>query len=182
MSFQEDHRMAVTEEQEILPLEPPFSFFDLVETRFGGYDSIRRIFSLARSFHAETLTIENLPPSGIIAEENEDILARYPDYRNVALLRLSFWEKTICHSDLPDLTSNALAGYAILKHDVIGAIGYDHWHIFGNRSPAPHLCPFRPPQVQGVHLGGRNEQIWGTSEQLQLRVEGSLLPLVNGYE
>ena len=85
--------MAVTEEQEILLLEPPFSFFDLVETRFGDYDSIRRIFSLARSFHAETLTIENLPPSGIIAEENEDILARYPDYRNVALLRLSFWER-----------------------------------------------------------------------------------------
>ena len=147
MSFQEDHRMAVTEEQEILPLEPPFSFFDLVETRFGGYDSIRRIFSLARSFHAETLTIENLPPSGIIAEENEDILARYPDYRNVALLRLSFWEKTICHSDLPDLTSNALAGYAILKHDVIGAIGYDHWHIFEAvfaKYPHEHNCIPRP--------------------------------------
>ena len=44
-----------------------------------------------------------------------------------------------------------------------------------------HLCPFRPSQVQGVHLGGRNEQIWGTSERLQLRVEGNLLPLVNGY-
>ena len=54
--------------------------------------------------------------------------------------------------------------------------------IIRNRSPAPHLCPFRPPQVQGVHLGGRNERIWGTSERLQLRVEGSLLPLVNGYD
>ncbi len=68
MSFQEDHRRAVIEEQKILLLEPPFSFFDLVETRFGDYDSIRRIFSLARSFQAETLIIEDLPPAGIITE------------------------------------------------------------------------------------------------------------------
>ena len=60
-------------------------------------------------------------------------------------------------------------------------IPYRRRLFFGNRSPAPHLCPFRPSQVQGVHLGGRNEQIRGTYERLRLRVEGNLLPLVNGY-
>lgn len=73
-----DHRKVVSEKQEILLLKPPFSFFNFIESRFGDYDSIRRIFSLARSFLAETLIVENINPVGLVKEENDDILKRSP--------------------------------------------------------------------------------------------------------
>ena len=54
----DDHRKAAGENLEIFHLKPPFSFFDFIEDRFGDYDSIRRIFSLARSSLAKTLILE----------------------------------------------------------------------------------------------------------------------------
>lgn len=105
MSSLDDHRRAASKEQEILLLKPPFSFFDLIEKRYGDYDSIRRIFSLARSFDAESLIIEKIPPIGIIAEENEDIFTRYPDYCNPDLQRLSFWKKPLRDIELYSLES-----------------------------------------------------------------------------
>jgi hypothetical protein len=147
MSFLDDHRRAAAEEQEILLLKPPFSFFDFIETRFGDFDSIRRVFSLARSFNSESLIVESLSPIGIIAEENEDIRARYSDHRNPDLLRLSFWKKAISDKDLSSLTSEDLFGYAIFKHDSVASIGYDAWHIFEAvfaKYPHVHNCVPRP--------------------------------------
>jgi len=159
MPFLNEHRKAVTEEQEIQPLQPPFSFFDLIESRFGDYDSIRRIFSLARSFHAETLIIEKIIPAGIIAEENQDLAALYPDYRNSDLLRLSFWKKRVGSGDLSALTNEDLAGYAILKRDETSALNRGHaWHIFESvfvKYDHEHNCVPRP---QTYHLRVVNKE------------------------
>jgi len=130
MSVLDDHRRAVAEELEILLLEPPFSFFDFIEERFGDYDSIRRVCSLARSFSAETLIVETLPPCGIILEENEDILVCYPDYRNEQLLRLSFWKEAVTRDSLAAIADDDLIGYAILKQDVVKSINLNRWHVF----------------------------------------------------
>lgn len=159
----DDHRRAVAEELKTQLLEPPFSFFDFTETNFGDYDSIRRIFSLARSFCAKTLIVETLSPSGIITEENEDILARFPDYQNVALLRLSFWQKEIIQNNLSDLTNNDLVGYAIIKHDVIKSNNFDRWHIFEAvfaKYPHAHNCIPRPQRYCLV-VGDKTFEISG---------------------
>ena len=60
MSFSDDHRKAAAEKLEIFLLKPPFSFFDFVEDRFGDYESIRRVFSLARSSRAMSVSWEKL--------------------------------------------------------------------------------------------------------------------------
>lgn len=126
----DDHRKAAGEEIELFLLEPPFSFFDFIETRFGDYDSIRRIFSLARSFHAKSLVLENIPPYGIIAEENEDIRQLYPTYANIGLIRLSFWKQAVVADAIPLLSNEDLVGYAIAKRDTPRGEGSSRWHIF----------------------------------------------------
>jgi hypothetical protein len=89
------HRQAVGEEIETFLLQPPFSFFNFIEDRFGDYDSLRRIFSRARSSGSESLVLEKIVAAGIIAEENDDLLALSTDYRNTGLIRLSFWKKSL---------------------------------------------------------------------------------------
>jgi len=121
----DDHRKAATEGKETFLLKSPFSFFDFVEERFGDYDSIRRIFSLARSSSAESLVFEQIQPCGIVAEENEDILGLQPSYSNAKLLRLSFWKKPITADGVSSFTSKDLVGYAIFKRDVITNNGFD---------------------------------------------------------
>jgi hypothetical protein len=115
MSDLDEHRMAAAENLETFLLKPPFSFFDFVEDSFGDCDSIRRIFSLARSSSAETLVIEQIQPCGIVAEENEDILGLYPSYRNTKLLRLSFWRMPIIAEGISAFASKDLAGYRAAK-------------------------------------------------------------------
>lgn len=126
----DDHRKVAGNDVEILPLRAPFSSFDFIENRFGGYDSIRRLFSLSRSSKAETLILESISGCGIISEENEDIKEQYSGYLNDELLRVSFWEKDICTVDDIRRTGNTLLGYAILKHDVVPEISYSRWHVF----------------------------------------------------
>lgn len=159
----DDHRMAAAEILEIYPLKPPFSFFDFVEDRFGDYDSIRRTFSLARSFSAETLVLEQIQPCGIIAEENEDILRQCPSYRNTSLLRLSFWKKPV--ADVEDLPcdSKDLVGYAIFKHDQISDNGLDMWHVFEavfSKYPHSHNCVPHPKTYRLI-VGSRTFEITG---------------------
>jgi hypothetical protein len=147
----DDHRKAATEGKETFLLKPPFSFFDFVEERFGDYDSIRRIFSLARSSSAESLVLEQIQPCGIVAEENEDILGLHPSYSNAQLLRLSFWKKPTTADGVSSFTSKDLVGYAIFKRDVITDIGFDEWHVFEavfTKYQHPHNCVPRPQSYQ----------------------------------
>jgi hypothetical protein len=152
MSYLDEHRMAAAENLETFLLKPPFSFFDFVEDSFGDYDSIRRIFSLARSSSAETLVIEQIQPCGIVAEENEDILGLYPSYRNAKLLRLSFWRKPVVEEGISAFASKDLAGYALFKQDQISDKDFDEWHVFEAvfaKYPHSHNCV---PHPQTYHL------------------------------
>lgn len=158
----DDHRRVAANELEILLTAPPFSFFDLLETRFGDFDSLRRIFSLARSFDAQSLVIETISPAGIIAEENEDILSSYPDYVNPALKRLSFWKKPLTDAT-STFTSDDLIGYALFKHDIVESMNYDRWHVFEAvmaKYPHEHNCVPRPGSYR-LTVNGNTYQIRG---------------------
>jgi len=163
MSYLNDHRTAAAESHEIFLLQPPFSFFDFIEERFGDYESIRRTFSLARSSSAETLILEQIPPCGIITEENQDITGRYPSYSNTGLLRLSFWNKTIPDEEVSALTNDNLVGYAIFKRDQISDDDFDEWHIFEavfSKNANPSICVPRP-QTYRLMVGGLPFEIKG---------------------
>lgn len=163
MSYLDDHRMAAAEGMETFLLKPPFSFFDFVEDMFGDYDSIRRIFSLARSSCAETLVLEQISPSGIVAEENEDILRLYPSYCNTSLLRLSFWKRPIPDDGISAFTNKDLVGYALFKHDLIEDNGFNEWHVFEavfSKYPHKHNCVPRP-QKYGLTVDGQPFNIEG---------------------
>jgi len=157
------HRKAVGAALEVHLLKPPFSLFDFVEDRFGGVDSIRRLFSLARSASTQTLICETIEPQGIVAEENEDILEVLPDYQNPDLIRISFWKKEITAPDTKSLCDNDLAGYALFKHDVSRAKNIDKWHVFEavfQKYPHDHNCVPRS-QWYGVRVGERSFSILG---------------------
>lgn len=163
MPFLDAHRKAAPEKLEIFLLRPPFSFFDFVEDRFGDYESIRRLFSLARSSHAEALVLETIPACGIVAEENEDLLHLLPDYRNAGLMRLSFWKTTVVESTLRTLSSNNLVGYALFKHDQSSGANLDQWHVFEavfGKYPHEHNCVPRPC-VYELGVAGQPLQISG---------------------
>ncbi|MCF8055832.1 MAG: hypothetical protein K9K37_04225 [Desulfocapsa sp.] len=124
-------------------LDPPFSFFDFVEDRFGDHNSLRRVFSLARSFNAKSMVLERIEACGIIAEENEDILSFYPDFLQADLLRLSFWKEKIEESVVTGLANDDLVGYVIVKNDKIESEAIDCWHVFEAvfaKYPHDHNC------------------------------------------
>lgn len=163
MSYLDEHRRAAAEGQEVFLLKPPFSSFDFIEDRFGDYDSIRRIFSLARSSQAETLVLETIQPCGIVVEENEDILRFHPDYCNADLLRLSFWKKPITDDGIAVLSNKDLDGYAIFKRDVISGQDFDRWHVFEavfSKYPHEHNCVPRP-QTYRLVVGNQHFEITG---------------------
>jgi hypothetical protein len=169
MTLLDDHRRAPAENLEVLLLAPPFSFFDLIEKRFGDYDSIRRIFALSRSFNAKMMIIEDIPRLGIISEENEDISASYSEYHNEKLVRISFWTKTTNQSMVSHLTNTDLVGYAILKHDMISTIKYDRWHVFESvfvKYKHKHNCVPRPMKYRLV-IGTQPFEIYGLLKKLK---------------
>jgi len=158
------HRQAVGEEIETFLLQPPFSFFNFVEDRFGDYDSLRRIFSLARSSDSEALVLEKIIAAGIIAEENDDLLSLSPDYRNPGLIRLSFWKKSVLSPfSANELVDDDLVGYAIFKRDEIAGIDFDRWHVFEAvfaKYPHDHNCVPRP-QTYCLTVAGQQFEIRG---------------------
>ena len=115
----------------VVATDPPFSNFDFVEREFAGSPPIRRLFSQARSRKVRTLVIEEVPPEGAIADENSEILQLFPDYRMVALRRLSFWKSPFADvSAIPSLRDEDCTGWAILKLDHCPSAGMCRWHIF----------------------------------------------------
>jgi len=146
----DDHRKVVSEKHKIFALNQPFSIFEFIETNFGGCDSIRRVFSLARSAKAVSLILEVIPPFGIILEENEDISSKFPTYAPGALIRASFWSVPIPEADNPPLSSDNFIGYAILKEDPILHPSCV-WHVFEAVFPKynhHHNCVPRPKKYQ----------------------------------
>lgn len=147
MTALDDHRKAVGEILRIDFLKPPFSFFDFVEDNFGDYDSLRRVFSLARSFNAKSMILERIEPCGIVAEENEEILSYYPDFVPGGVLRFSFWKKNGKGGGVQSFNSDDLVGYALFKHDNVPSAGINHWHVFEAvfaKYPHDHNCIPKP--------------------------------------
>ncbi len=109
----------------------PFSFFKYLEDNFGKTESIHRLFSLARSFNVKTLVIEEIPASGIIEKENNEIAEHTSDHYMKRLIRLTFWRNRFKSSKkINDCPNEDLTGYAILKNDVAPSLRMNNWHIF----------------------------------------------------
>ncbi len=138
------HRTVHPSSVEIVPLKAPFSNFLFVEKRFGDIPSIRRLFSLSRIHSCETLVYEQIPPKGVVKDENSEIRARYPDAEEGKLVRLSFWKPAFVQKrKLESLTSEDLAGYAIVKQDIVPSKNCNRWHVFESvfqKYPDEHNC------------------------------------------
>ncbi len=63
---------------EIVPITPPFSFFDFVDTRFYHLPSLRRLLSQVRQHGGKTMVIEEIDTAHDLDEENDDIRKRHP--------------------------------------------------------------------------------------------------------
>lgn len=125
------HRRVKPTSVECLSVSPPFSNFEYFENHFLDLPSVRRLFSLARSFGMQTLVIEDIPARGIIKNENEEIKKYVKDYRMDGLKRLSFWQAQFKQPrSLNSRQSEEVIGYAILKHDVAPSRNVNKWHVF----------------------------------------------------
>ena len=134
------HRLADPTSFATHDLRGSFSCFDFVDEHFrafpnqrlSGIPAARRIFSLARSFDAETLVVEDITPCGLVQDEIDEIAALYPDYAPAGLQRLSFWRKAFrTPRGLDSADDGDLIGYAILKRDVVPTTpDRSEWHVF----------------------------------------------------
>jgi len=141
----DSHRLVNPNSLEVFDFGSSFSSFDFVDnyfpgnpgTLYSGIRSARRIFSLARSFEAKTLVVENINPNGIVQEEVEDIATLYPDYIPGEVKRLSFFRKPFDSSrDIAEIGNSDLIGYAILKQDTVPSEpDLPRWHIFESVFP-----------------------------------------------
>lgn len=150
----DSHRKVAATSREEFELQPPFSFFDLIEDKYGSVPSIRRLFSLARSSEATSLIVEEIPAVGIIAEEDEDIAQLASGAVFVKNQRLSFWKST------PQ--GKLLVGYAIVKLDYIPGRPFN-WHVFEavfTKYDHPHNC-IAHPKVYRLCVDGADISIEG---------------------
>lgn len=109
---------------EIIPIERPYSFFNLIETRFGGCQPLRRIFSQVRIQPGRTMVIEKLGDPEDLREENGDLLTRNPDFKSSVAYRLSFFTaKFTTRQRLAHVTDADFIGYAIVKEDSAPSFG-----------------------------------------------------------
>lgn len=124
--------------------DPPFSNFDFVDSDFGGVPSIRRIFSQARSYGCRTLVVEDIPATGVLEEDNGELLALFPRFRLTGLKRLSFWKTPLTSvDDVSDADPESLLGFAILKRDSVSPRHDGSWYVFESvivKYPHRHNC------------------------------------------
>ncbi len=124
------HRDTSPDDVRFVDLDHPFSSFDLIDDAFQGIPAVRRCFSLARSFLCKTLVIEDIPATGIIEEENLELVDLSPEYTCRGLKRLSFWKSDFKTTrGIVSRNNDDLVGYVILKRDYIPG-DKDQWHIF----------------------------------------------------
>jgi hypothetical protein len=134
MSCDDSHRTIPASSIKYLSFAPPFSCFQFLEDTFGVDQyiiPISRIFSLARSNKCVTVIIENIDATGIIREENIELIELFPDYKMGGLYRISFWHKPIISTDdLSDADDKDLSGYLIVKCDITKSMPGSRWHVF----------------------------------------------------
>jgi hypothetical protein len=109
---------------EVIPIERPYSFFHLNETRFSGCQPLRWIFSQVRLHHGRTMVIEKLGEPEDLREENGDLRTRNPDFKSSVAYRLSFFAaKFATQQRLARLTDGEFIGYAVVKEDSAPSFG-----------------------------------------------------------
>ncbi|MDT8391685.1 MAG: hypothetical protein RRC34_14390 [Lentisphaeria bacterium] len=150
------HRLIAPDRIDVHSFEQPFSCFEFVDRDFAGTPSIHRIFSLARSHEAKTLTIEQISPAGLIADENAEILAYHPDFRPGKLFRLAFWKPEFSRAEeAGSCRDTDLVSYAILKEDFSPSGKVKGWHVFEavvRKYDHRHNCvPHQPTYTVGVN-------------------------------
>lgn len=124
-------RLTPATKVEFVDLERPRSNFLFVEQNFKASQTIRRIFSQARSARCKTLVIEHVPPEGPVADENAEIGSLVSDHTMAGLRRLSFWKKQVrLPEEIGSLADADCFGYAMVKHDVCPSRKIDKWHVF----------------------------------------------------
>lgn len=158
------HRLVTAQGIKICSVTAPFSSFKFVESEFNGIDSVHRCFSLARSLGMQTVTLEEIPGRGIIADENNEILSYFDGYKCGRVIRLGFWKKHFKNDRrIHQLSGEDLIGYAILKHDIVKPTGYDRWHVFEavfKKYPHPHNC-IPTPKSYKITIGAKHYSIEG---------------------
>jgi len=153
------HRLVDPIRIRVKSFSSPFSSFRWVDNNYRNYPenyAIRRLFSLGRSHLAQTLLIEDIQPSGMIREENEEIKDYVADHSMEGLVRLSFWRTAFKRPNASDCRDENCIGYAILKHDKAPSRNYDEWHVFEavfRKFDHPHNCVADPMRVR-LKLGG----------------------------
>lgn len=135
---------------EIIPFDRTFSAFDFFDQRFRRCGaSVRRCFSLARSFGSRTFVLEEIAPIGMAAEEN-DLLSALGGKSGECLYRLSFWKSEFfVPDDIAEQESSSLVGYVLVKHDsgFVDGSFKDVWYVFESvfvKYEHRHNCIARP--------------------------------------
>jgi hypothetical protein len=140
------YRIAPPTAAQYISLLQPFSSFDIVDSKYGGNDAMRRCFSLSRSLGAQTLVIEDVAPTGLVDAENKELAESFGGYECAGLKRLSFWRKSFKTArGLVGCRDSELVGYALLKQDYVPGrdLQYNGWHVFEavfKKYPHEHNC------------------------------------------
>lgn len=156
----DSHRRVAPNRIDAHRLNSPFSCFDWVEANLAPTDAILRCFSLARILEAKSFIEEEISATGIVLEENNEILGMAADYRMTGLKRVSFWSVLINDpAKVGKAGVEALLGYAIFKRDVVPSRAIDQWHVFEavfNKYPHEHNCVPNPGEY---HVRVGNEEV-----------------------
>lgn len=120
-------RLCDAEPAEFIPCERPFSNYSLVENRFKGIRTLRRILSQVRMHGAKTIVVEHLLEATDLQEEDEDISGLRPDFKpeDTVSSRLSFFTDTVSEANIKSIDKESFIGYAIYKEDTIKARVYE---------------------------------------------------------
>lgn len=168
---EEQHRcQPPLEVPEVIDFEKQFSAFDFLERRFREWNSsVRRCFSLARTFDCKTLVLEKIAPIGMIQDENLRLKSIACGSDEV-LYRVSFWKRSFgAAEDISKCSDEDLVGYFIVKHDY-GVVSsdradkrIDRWYIFEAvfvKYCHEHNCITRPT-CYSVVIGPKGFHIFG---------------------
>lgn len=100
---------------QFIDLQRPYSNFDFVDNEFQGLPSLRRIMSQVRQHGGRTMVSEEIQRSEDLQQENEDIRLRYPDFKPIKTVRLSFYKKNFSTQRGLANAGDSFLGYVIIR-------------------------------------------------------------------